>query len=337
MSSVRIPASTRSRPTSPVRTNKEAALFVASGTMGNLASVLAHCDRGRVAVLGDQSHIFCYEAGGASALGGVVYHTLPNAPDGTLPLDALEAVLRPTTVDPHVAQTGVICLENTHNRCGGTVLPVAYFDEVAAIAARHGVPIHLDGARLFNASVATGAPISAWTDRVTSVSICLSKGLAAPVGSVIAGPRDFIARARRIRKMLGGGMRQAGVLAAAGRVALDQMVDRLAEDHALARRLAIGLAALPGITLNPALVETNIVVIELAHGLDPATVLDRLASRGVRLIGFGGRRLRAVTHFGITADDCDRAVEVCGAVLRDLGADVVEREQSRVDALSGRR
>ncbi len=172
---------------------------------------------------------------------------------------------------------------------------------------------------------------------MTSVSICLSKGLAAPVGSVIAGPRDFIARARRIRKMLGGGMRQAGVLAAAGRVALNQMVDRLADDHALAKRLALGLATLPGLYLDPAQVETNIVVVELARGLDPDTVLERLARRGVRLVAFGGQRLRAVTHLGITADDCDRAVEVCGAVLRDLGGDAFEREHSRLDALSGRR
>lgn len=318
-------------------TNKDAAVFVASGTMGNLASLLAHCDRGRVAVLGDQSHIFNYEAGGASALGGIIYHTLVTLPDGTMPLDALDAAMRGGATDAHVAQTGVICLENTHLRSGGTVVPVRHFEDVAAIAARHGVPIHLDGARLFNAHVAAGVPISAWTDHVTSVSLCLSKGLAAPAGSVVAGPGAFIARVRRVRKMLGGGMRQAGVLAAAGRVALHEMVERLGEDHVLATRLAVGLAALPGIHLDPARVETNIVVLELAQGLDPAAFLDRMGREGVRLLAFGGRRVRAVTHVGITAGDCDRAVEISGAVLRDLGAASVEREQSRLDALYGRR
>ena len=318
-------------------TGKDAAIFVTSGTQGNLASLLAHGDRGRVAILGDQSHIFCYEAGGASALGGIMYHTLPTAADGTLDIDAIAAAVVPSAANPHFAQTGVICLENTHNRCGGAVVPVAHFDEVAALAARHGLPVHLDGARLFNASVAASTPVRTWCDRVTSVSLCLSKGLAAPVGSVVAGPREFIARVRRVRKMLGGGMRQAGVLAAAGRIALHEMVDRLAEDHALAQRLAAGLAALPGLHLDPARVETNIVVLELAPGLDPGTFLDALATRGVRFVAFGGRRVRAVTHYGITADDCDRAVAACAAVLRELGADDLEREQSRLDALYGRR
>lgn len=318
-------------------TGKDAAVFVASGTMGNLVSVLSHCERGRAALLGTESHIFCYEAGGASVVGGVMYHTLPTLADGTIPLDAIDAAALPTTNNPHFAPTGVICLENTHNRCGGAVVPVSYFDDVATIAAKHGLPIHLDGARLFNASVAANTPIRAWCDRVTSVSLCLSKGLAAPVGSVIAGPRDFIGRARRLRKMLGGGMRQAGVLAAAGRVALAEMVDRLADDHALAQHLAQGLAALPGLRVDPARVQTNIVVIELALGLDPAAFLQRLEERGVRFVAFGGRRVRAVTHYGITKDDCDAALAACADVLHAMGADDLEREQSRLDALYGRR
>jgi threonine aldolase len=300
---------------------KEAAVLVASGTMGNLASVLAHCGRGQEALLGDESHIYNYEAGGASALGGVVLHPVRTEPDGTMPIEALEAAVRSAANNHnhhHHAPAGVICVENTHNRCGGAVLPPSYFAEVAAVARRHGLPIHLDGARLFNAAVAAGLAATAWTEQVTSVQLCLSKGLAAPVGSIIAGPSDFVLRARKVRKMLGGGMRQAGVLAAAGIVGLTEMVARLDEDHRNARSLAAGLAALPGVALDPASVQTNIVVMKLASATRAEAFAAGLAEEGVRASNFGGGRLRLVTHYGITADDCRLAVEAAGRVARRL-------------------
>jgi threonine aldolase len=296
---------------------KDAAVFVPSGTMGNLSALLAHCARGQEAILGDESHIYYYEAGGAAALGGVAYHVVPTHADGTLPLDALEAAIRPPNV--HFAPAGVICLENTHNRCGGVVISPAYFEEVAAVARRHALPIHLDAARLFNAAVATGRPITDWTQHVTSVQVCLSKGLAAPVGSLVAGPRELCDRVRRVRKMLGGGMRQAGVIAAAGLVALREMVARLADDHANARRLAERLAALPGVRLDPASVQTNIVMFRLDPARDWARFLELARAEGVLLTSMGHGLIRAVTHCDVSPDDCDRAVEACGRALGDKG------------------
>jgi threonine aldolase len=289
----------------------EAGLFVTSGTMGNLASLLAHCQRGQEVILGDQSHIFHYENGSASALGGLVLHTVATRPDGTLPLDALEAAIHLPTHHYHFyhwAPPGVICLENTHNRCGGSILSPEYFAEVAALAAKHGLPIHLDGARLFNAAVASGRPITDWTRHVTSVQLCLSKGLAAPVGSMICGPAAFVDRARRARKMLGGGMRQAGVIAAPGIVALTSMVDRLAEDHRNARILAEGVSRLPGVTIDLATVETNIVIFSVATAAKAEAFMAAAAGAGVLLSDFGAGRLRMVTHYGITEDDCREAV-----------------------------
>jgi len=291
---------------------KEAGLFVTSGTQGNLASVLAHCGRGQEAILGDQSHIYFYENGSASALGGIVYHPVPTERDGTLPLDLLEAAIHLPAHNYHLfhyAPPGVICLENTHNRCGGAVLAPDYFAQVASIAARHGLPVHLDGARLFNAAIAKGRPVTDWTRHVTSVQLCLSKGLGAPVGSVIVGPADFIWRARRMRKLLGGGMRQAGIIAAGGVYALKTMVNRLAEDHANAQILARGVAALPGVVLDPPQVETNIVVFNVGSANLAEAMSGALEREAVRISNFGAGRLRMVTHFGISADDCHRAVE----------------------------
>jgi threonine aldolase len=291
---------------------KEAGLFVSSGTMGNLASVLAHCSRGQEAILGDQSHIYFYENGSASALGGIVYHPVRTERDGTLPLDLLEAAIHLPAHDYHFfhyAPPGVVCLENTHNRCGGVVLAPDYVAEVAAIAARHGLPVHLDGARLFNAAIAKRRPLTDWTRHVTSVQLCLSKGLGAPVGSVIVGPADFIWRARRMRKLLGGGMRQAGIIAAGGVYALKNMVDRLAEDHENAQILARGVAALPGVVLDPPQVETNIVVFNVGSAEHAQAIAGALEREGVLLSDFGAGRLRMVTHFGIGADECHRAVE----------------------------
>ena len=298
-------------------TGMEAALFVGSGTMGNLASLLAHCERGRDVVLGDESHIYHYENGSASALGGLVLHPVRTNTDGTIPVDALEAAIHLPAHNYHFyhyAPPGVICLENTHNRCGGTVLPPEYFAEVAALAGRHGLPVHLDGARLFNAAVAAGRPVTDWTRHVSSVQLCLSKGLAAPVGSMICGSAAFVDKARRMRKMLGGGMRQAGVIAAPGILALSDMVGRLAEDHANARILAAGISQLPGIALDPPHVDTNIVVFRLPGVAAAEAFATALEGEGVLVSNFGGGRLRVVTHYGITESDCRRAVSVMADV-----------------------
>ncbi|NTU81182.1 MAG: low-specificity L-threonine aldolase [Chloroflexales bacterium] len=287
---------------------KEAAVLVVSGTMGNLASLLAHGQRGQRVVCGDECHIYHYEAGGASALGGMIYHTLPTDAYGALPLDLVREALAASD-DPHRAPAGVLCLENTHNRRGGTVLPLAYLEAAHATATAAGIALHLDGARIFNAAVALGVEARAITRHVDTVQLCLSKGLAAPVGSLVAGPRAFVERARRARKLLGGGMRQAGVIAAAGIVALTEMVGRLAEDHANARLLAEGLAHIPGLQVDLGRAQTNIVRFELvAEHLAPADFLAGLRARGVLIGGLGGRTLRAVTHYGISAGDVARAV-----------------------------
>ncbi len=296
------------------RLGKEAALFVPSGTMGNLVCLLTHCGRGDEVILGDQAHCYIYEQGGSSAVGGIHPRPLPNRPDGTLDLDAIEAAIRPD--DPHQPRTRLIALENTHNRCGGAVLPVSYMQAVGELARRRGLKVHLDGARIFNAAVALDVDVKELVADCDSVSFCLSKGLAAPVGSVVVSTADFIREARRARKVLGGGMRQAGVIAAAGIVALTEMVDRLAEDHANARRLAEGIAALPGIVLDPATVQTNIVIFELHHPeLTPQQLAQALWQRGVWLFAIGGKRLRAVTNYHITPGDIDRAIQGFAAVL----------------------
>ncbi len=317
-------------------TGMEAAVFVTSGTMGNLASILAHCQRGQEAIIGDESHIFHYEAGGSSALGGVILHAVDTRPDGTLPLEAIQRAIRATD-NLHFAPAGVIGLENTHNRCGGVVIPPAYFAEVADLARAHNLPVHLDGARIFNAAIARGCPVTDWTRHVTSIQLCLSKGLGAPVGSVVAGPTPVTARVRRIRKMLGGGMRQAGVVAAAGLVALDQMVERLADDHANARLLAEGLSQLHGIAVDLAAVQTNIVIFRLAAGLDVAAFLQGCRSHGVLLTNMGNGTLRAVTHADVTVDECRHALAIVSHVLTDLGAAEQARENAAFDALRGRR
>ena len=229
---------------------KEAALFVPSGTMGNLAAVLAHCGRGDEVILGDQSHTFLFESGAYLGAGGVHSRQIPNSQIGSLDLDDIRRAVRPD--DAHFPVTRLIALENTHNRCGGVVLTPDYMQSVAELARAHGLKVHLDGARLFNAAVALGVEPAALAAPVDSVTFCLSKGLCAPVGSVLCGSHDFIARAHRVRKQLGGGMRQAGVLAAAGIVALETMIPRLEEDHQRAKRLGPGLSALPGLVLATA-------------------------------------------------------------------------------------
>jgi threonine aldolase len=301
------------------RLGKEAAVFVPSGTMANLICLLVHCARGEEAIMGDMAHTFLFEAGGSAAVGGIHPHTVPNQLDGTLALDDLEAAIRPTG-NEHYPHTRLICLENTHNRRSGAVLTPDYMEQVRGLADRHGLAIHLDGARLFNASLALGVPAAELARDADSVSFCLSKGLSAPVGSMVCGSAEFAREARRKRKMLGGGMRQAGVLAAAGIVALDTMVERMAEDHANAKRLARGLATLPGIILDVDRIQTNIVIFELAPGsLSPADVVAGLGARGVKIGAIGGRRFRAVTHYGIEGAEIDAALTAIADVLKERG------------------
>jgi len=296
------------------RMGKEAALFVPSGTMGNLVALLTHCSRGDEVILGDHSHTFWYEVGGASALGGIHPHPVPTEPDGTLDLEQMEAAIRPD--DIHFPPTRLICLENTHNRAGGRVLRPEYMREVRAIADRHGLAVHLDGARVFNAAVALGVDVRELVRDVDSVMFCLSKGLAAPVGSLLCGTQDFIARARKNRKMLGGGMRQVGVLAAAGLVALEQMVDRLAEDHANARRLAEGIAEIPGIETDLAVVETNIFMADVTHPqLTAYEVVGRMEEKGVLMYAISERRIRFVTHYQVTREDVEKVLVLLREVL----------------------
>ena len=295
------------------RMGKEAALFVASGTMGNLAALLAHCGRGDEVIAGDRSHTILFEQGGMAALGGIVPHPVPNQADGTLRLEDIEHAIRGDNI--HLPRTRLICLENTHNMCDGSPLTPEYTAQVARLARAHGLALHLDGARIFNASVALGVDVRELTAEVDSVTFCLSKGLCAPVGSVLCGSGDFIAAARRARKVLGGGMRQAGILAAAGIVALEGMTERLAEDHARARRLAEGLARLPFVHVAP--VSTNILYfwLDQAAGLTPEQFVDGLAERGVLLLGRENGRFRAVTHYWIGDEDIEQTLRACAEVL----------------------
>ena len=296
----------------------EAALLGVSGTMGNLLALLAHCRRGDEAILGDNSHIYNYEAGGASALGGIVLHPVSTARFGELPLAELRHAVRPAASNIHYAPPGVICVESTHNRCGGTILPPAYLREVKVIADDVGVPVHLDGSRIFNAAVALQCNVHELTKSVDSVQFCLSKGLSAPVGSLVCGRKDFIAQARRLRKMVGGGMRQAGIIAAAGIVALTEMVERLAEDHQTARQLAEGLVDLPGMRLDLDTVQTNLVIFAPQNPLpEGPSFAQVLTHEGVKVGDIGGGRFRAVTHYGITPKDINEALKVIHRVWKE--------------------
>jgi threonine aldolase len=300
-------------------TGKEAALLVVSGTMGNLVSVLSHCRRGDEAILGDQSHIFHFEAGGASALGGVVFHPVSTGRFGELDLEALKNAIRPAATNLHYAPPGVLCLESTHNRCGGTILPPAYLHAVRGVADDAGLPVHLDGSRIFNAAVALDCDVRDLTCFADSVQFCLSKGLSAPVGSLVCGSKNFIARARRVRKMVGGGMRQAGIIAAAGIIALTEMVERLAEDHRTARILAEGLAELPNMHLDLDTVQTNLVIFgpRTPHPEGPSFAQE-LARAGVKIGDIGGGRFRAVTHYGISQADVHEAVCVMRKTWKEM-------------------
>lgn len=291
-----------------------AALYLPSGTMGNLVSLLTHCGRGDEIILGDRSHIFLNEVGGLSALGGIHPHTVPNRDDGTLPLEALENAIRQS--DQHYPPTRLICLENTHNYCFGSPLTPQYMDSVAELAGKYRLRVHLDGARIFNASVALSVDVRELTRQADSVMFSLSKGLSAPVGSVIAGPRDWVAQARKWRKMLGGGMRQAGHLAAAGIVALETQIDRLQEDHQNARTLAQGLKQLPGIQIEPEKNPTNILFFQLDHPeITPEDFLQQMASKGVKLLLMKGELFRAVLNRMVTPEHTQSALAIAQKIL----------------------
>ncbi|MBP2328540.1 threonine aldolase [Kibdelosporangium banguiense] len=297
---------------------KPAACLMPSGTMANLAALTAHAPRGSRVLAGRDSDIYVYEAHGVSVCSGVALDPIAVDDLGRPRLADLAAALPEDWDDPQFSLPAVVCVENTANRAGGIPLGPPDLVDIAEFARDHRMAVHMDGARIFNAAVALRVPARELARYADSVQFCLSKGLSAPIGSVVAGQAGFINRVRRVRKMLGGGMRQAGVIAAAGIIALDTMVDRLAEDHAHARLLAEGLDQIDGISADPARVRTNIVMCKVDEPGPPhATLIALAAERGVRLAELGKGQLRAVTHREITRDDIDRAVHIIGAVVRD--------------------
>ncbi len=312
---------------------KEAGLFVASGTMGNLVAQMAHLARGSEIIAAETSHLVLDEAAGHAVVVGASVRTLPERPDGTIDPAAIAAAFRDPD-DPHEPLSGLVTVENTHAHSGARPLPVAYEEAVAAVARAHGVPLHIDGARFFNAALALGVTPAALAAPADSVTFCLSKGLACPIGSVVVGERAFVARARRARKLLGGGMRQVGVLAAAGLVALsdgpDGTIARLADDHANARRLAEGLADLVGVELpggiaqptpgrlDPDRAVTNFVLFRVAR--DREAFLAALAARGVLMVPYPHGMIRAVTHYGIEASDVDTTIAAVREALVETAA-----------------
>ncbi len=296
---------------------KEAGLFIPSGTMGNLAAILAHCNRGDEIILGDQAHIFRYEAGGIAAVGGIQPHTIPNQLDGTLKLDDIREAIRPD--ESHHPRTRVIALENTHNRCGGSALSAEYTQTVGKLAHKNGIKLHLDGARIFNAAAALDVDVKDLVNPVDSVTFCLSKALCAPVGSVLCGSKEFIARAHRMRKQLGGGMRQAGILAAAGIVALQEIVPRLGEDHAKARDLARGLSAVSSVITDTDDPPSNMVYLTLRDDipLDAAAVAEQMWAHNVRIGVVTKRRFRLVTHYWVDDQAIQETIAAFEKVLGD--------------------
>lgn len=293
---------------------KEAALFVASGTMGNITGILSHATRGEQMIVGHDSHVMLWETGNVSTLGGIFPKTLPTDDIGRMDAHTIAKIVN--SDDDHLPRSRLIHLENSYGQRGGYPVPLDYFSAVRVIADQHGLAVHLDGARLFNAAVALGVDPSEVTQYVDSVTFCLSKGLCAPVGSILCGSKSFIAKARRVRKSLGGGMRQAGILAAAGIVALNEMVDRLHIDHQNARKLAQGLASMPGIKVNPDMVKTNIVFFDLIDDVPFSSeeIVQRMRQKANVWLGTeGSRGFRAVTHYWI----CEKDVENFLNVLED--------------------
>lgn len=295
---------------------KEASIFTPSGTMGNLLALLIHCQRGDEAIVGSKSHIYLNEAGGMSALGGIQPNPIPNQKDGTLALDDIRAGIRPE--DVHQPITRLICIENTQNNCGGVALSVEYTRQVGEIAQANNLKFHIDGARIFNAAAVLGAEVKDLVSPADSVMFCLSKGLASPVGSMLAGTKAFIARARHLRKMLGGGMRQAGVLAAAGIVSLEKMSKRVGDDHARAKKLADGLRKIPGILLEEGAPFTNMVYFDIADNVpfDEKQLCEKMSNHEVLIDWAGARRIRLVTHYAIDDAGVEKTVQAFTEVFR---------------------
>jgi len=287
---------------------KEAALFVPSGTMSNQVALGAHTHPGDEVILERNCHTFNYEVAGPAVLAGVQLHPLDGR-HGVLTAEQVQAAIRPD--DIHIPPTTLICLENTHNRAGGVVYPIEEIRTISRLAREKGIAMHLDGARLFNASVASGVPAREYAALFDSVSICLSKGLGAPVGSMVAGEGDFIDRCRRYRKMYGGGMRQVGILAAAGIYALEHHIDRLSEDHRNARAFAERVDRIEGIHIDLSTVQTNIVVMDITGlGIDPEQTASKLRERGLLVVVFGAAKIRAVTHLDVSAEEVLRAARI---------------------------
>jgi threonine aldolase len=294
---------------------KEAGLFIPSGTMGNLVAVLTHCGRGDEAIMGNLGHTFLFEAGGVAALGGVMPHTIPNQKDGTLRLEDIEGAIWEENV--HHTTSRLLILENTQNKTGGMVLSAEYTDRAADLAHSRGLAVHIDGARIFNAAAALGVDPSVLVKNADSVTFCLSKGLCAPVGSVLCGTKEFINKARRIRKQLGGGMRQAGILAAAGIVALDEIIPLLPLDHAHARTLAEGLKKIPGLYVMTDPPQSNMVFFGLDETvpLDGVEVVKMASQQGVRFSTVGKREFRLVVHHWIDESAITKALEIIRRVV----------------------
>jgi len=297
---------------------KESGVFVPSGTMGNLAAILAHCGRGDEVILGNLSHSFLYEAGGMAALGGVHPRTMQNQEDGTLKLEDIESAIRPD--DPHYPISRLIVIENTHNRTGGTVLTVEYTQAVAEIARKEQLFLHIDGARIFNAAIALGVEARQLAEPAHSITFCLSKALCAPVGSVLCGSEDFIKKARRMRKQLGGGMRQAGILAAAGIIALEKMIHRLEEDHQRARRLAEGLRGIAGLSVEKDPPPSNMVYCSLASNLPLSSydLAERIKTQGVLIGTPSCQRIRMVLHYWITDEGITHTIDCFTEILNKI-------------------
>jgi threonine aldolase len=301
------------------RLGKEAAIFVPSGTMGNLLALLVHCQRGDEVIVGDKSHIYLNEAGGMSALGGIQPYPVQNQNNGTLALVDILASIR--SEDVHHPITRLVCLENTQNICGGVPLTVEYTRQVGELARKNGLSLHIDGARIFNSAVAQNVDVKELTTPADSVMFCLSKGLASPIGSMLVGSDKFIARARHLRKMLGGGMRQVGVVAAAGLVSLETLTDRLADDHRCAKQIADGLRQIDGIVVDEQSPQTNMIYLNLSPNLSISMqqIAEKMKQLGVLIDAEHPRRLRLVTHYEIDDDGIDKSVSAFRAAMISLG------------------
>lgn len=294
-------------------TGKQASLFVASGTMANICAILAHTQPGDEVIVEREGHTFNYEVAAPAVLGGLQLNPL-DGDHGVLEVEQIEAAVRPN--DVHQPHTRLIVLENTHNRGGGKIYPFDKIEAIAALARSKNINMHLDGARLFNASAVTGIPIKRYASQFDSLMFCFSKGLGAPIGSIIAGTKDFIVRAHRIRKMLGGGMRQVGILAAAAHFALDHNIDRLADDHVNAKRLATGLAQIKGFTIDPDSVETNIIIIDVSKSkYHVSDVVHKFKEHNILISPFGRTYIRAVTHMNVSADDVEQTIRIAHQIF----------------------